>query len=140
MAVAKRKCARGPRCYQVRVLNLEEPPNLRVTRKSNICEKCEAEEAELAGGHRTSGSERWKDEVTDAIEALFASRPASQWPDKASLRDLFELEMYNGGPGKPSDLGFVLGHLNPRTLSKLRDWLDDSQQAVESCGSNYGPR
>ena len=46
-SVAKRRCARGAACYQVRVLQLEEPPKLRATRQSNICEKCEEE---LAGG------------------------------------------------------------------------------------------
>ena len=45
--VAKRRCARGAACYQVRVLQLEEPPKLRATRQSDICEKCEEE---LAGG------------------------------------------------------------------------------------------
>src|SRR5215208_7093971 len=45
--VAKRRCARGAACYQVRVLQLEEPPKLRATRQSDICQKCEEE---LAGG------------------------------------------------------------------------------------------
>ncbi len=134
MSVAKRKCARGLSCYQVRVLKLEEPPNLRVTRKSNFCEKCEDE---LANVNRTSGSERWEGEVTNAIEALFASRPESQWPDRASLWDLFNLEQYNGGHGKPSDRGFVLSHLQPETLLKLKDWLDNnSQEAVKKYGYN----
>jgi hypothetical protein len=46
-SVAERLCARGAACYQVRVLQLEEPPKLRATRQSDICEKCEEE---LAGG------------------------------------------------------------------------------------------
>src|SRR5918998_1425414 len=46
-SVAKRRCARGAACYQVRVLQLEEPPKLRATRQSDICEKCEED---LAGG------------------------------------------------------------------------------------------
>ncbi len=48
-SVAKRRCARGAACYQVQVLRLEEPPKLRATRQSNICEKCEEE---LAGGEQ----------------------------------------------------------------------------------------
>src|SRR5215218_7758409 len=111
-SVSKRRCARGAACYQVRVLKLEEPPKLRATRPSDICEKCEEE---LAGGYRSSSAEWWKDEVVEAIQAL--------QPGKAVLWDLFALNPYNGGWGKCSDRGEVLMRLDAHTLAKLRDWL-----------------
>jgi len=123
-SVAKRRCARGAACYQVRVLKLEEIPKLRATRRSDICEKCEEE---LAGGYRSSNAERWKDEVIKAIQALR--------PGKAVLWDLFGLNADNGGWGKFSDRGEVLMRLDANTLIKLRDWLDEERdRAVEDYG------
>jgi len=113
-SVPKRRCARGVACYQVRVLKLEEPPKLRATRQSDICEKCEEE---LAGGYRSSSAERWKDEVIEAIQAVR--------PGKAVLWDLFALNPDNGEWGEFSDRGKVLMQLDTHTLTKLRNWLEE---------------
>jgi hypothetical protein len=131
-SVAKRHCARGAACYQVRVLKLEEPPKLRTTRRSDICEKCEEE---LAEGYNSSSAERWKNEVAEAIEAVYANKPASQHVGKASLWDLFSLDKENGGEGKLSDRGAVLRRLDANTLTKLGGWLGDNRdRAVERYG------
>jgi hypothetical protein len=131
-SVPKRRCARGVACYQVRVLKLEEPPKLRATRRSDICEKCEEE---LAGGHKSSSTEQWKDKVVEAIEAVYAKKSALAHPEKASLWDLFALDTQNGGWAKLSDFGEVFACLDAPTLAKLRDWLDENRdRAVERYG------
>jgi hypothetical protein len=124
-SVAKRRCARGAACYQVRVWKLEAPPTLRATRQGDICEKCEEE---LAGGYRSSSAERWKDEVAEAIQAVR--------PGKAVLWDLFALNPDNGGwKKKLSDRGEVLMRLDTHTLTNLRDWLEENRdRAVEDYG------
>ncbi len=75
------------------------------------------------------------DKVTGAIEAVFAQRPAPHQPYKATLRDLFDLDSRNGGWNKPSDRGAVLERLDAKTLSKLRDRLEEEEEkATNYCG------
>jgi hypothetical protein len=95
-SVAKRRCARGAACYQVRVLQLEEPPKLRATRQSDICEKCEEE---LAGGeeppqeHKVlieTAQQLLRSGVTEEdqiVPTLVAAAWADASPAYKSLRD-----------------------------------------------------
>jgi len=100
-----------------------------VRHEGDLCGRCAQEHAGTTGAPTQP---KWINEVPQALEALFANRPALGWPGKASLWDLFALEKYNGGPGKLSDLGYVLERIEPTTLAKLRDWLDNKkEEAVE---------
>src|SRR5919112_6146366 len=94
--VAKRRCARGAACYQVRVLQLEEPPKLRATRQSDICEKCEeqlAGEEEPLQEHKeliSTARQLLRSGITkedQIMPTLIAAAWADATPAYKSLRD-----------------------------------------------------
>jgi hypothetical protein len=123
-SVAKRPCARGRQCTQYRFLG--EPAKVRSSSESALCERCSQEHAE---GIRSPNTPSW---ITDAIEAMFPGEGAQR-----SLWDLFELNPHNGGWGKYSDRGEVLGRLDAKTLDKLRDWLaEHAEEAINRYGRN----
>ncbi|MBA4116078.1 MAG: hypothetical protein H0X71_06490 [Rubrobacter sp.] len=72
----------------------------------------------------------WKDEVLDAIEAVQAERKKTRH-FKPSLWDLFDLDTQNVGRDTPSDRGECLVRVTPKTLSKLRGWLEANEEEVE---------
>jgi hypothetical protein len=122
-SVPKPRCARGQTCYHVRTFDhVDEPP--RVGREGALCGQCRAEHA---GWYRTTGSDRWMDIVTQAIEKVFKQRPAPKRPHKAILRDLIDLDPHNGGWKKFSDRGAALRRLDAQTLRKLRSFLEEHQ-------------
>jgi hypothetical protein len=134
-SVPKRRCARGQNCYHVRVFGLSEAVELRSSSKSDFCDRCLQEHA---GGLHAPRKGGWEDEVIEAIEALYASRPTPQRPGKASLWDLFDLDPDNGGQGQHSDRGEVLTRLSAKTLAKLADWISkNAEEALAHSGKQH---
>ncbi len=123
-SLPKRHCARGPRCTQHEALS--EPAGLRRSSKDRFCEQCQREHA---GGYAHSKSDRWMSEVAKTIEAVLAG--GAKVPKfEATLWDLFDLDSHNGEIGKGSDRGEVLDRLPPKTLCKIRCWLEDNSERV----------
>jgi len=121
-SVSKRYCARGQYCTQYK--SLHAPAQLRSSSKSDLCDRCVQEHPRDV---RASRANEWKTEVLGAIEAVRVERTKSEYVGKTSLWDLFTLDWDNGEAGKLSDRGECLGRLKPRTLVKLRDWLDANE-------------
>ncbi len=128
-SVSKRYCARGPRCTQHEFLN--EPAALRKSSNDCFCEPCRRKHA---GGFAHSKRDRWMSEVAKTIEAVLAG--GAKGPKfEATLWDLFDLDLHNGEIGKVSDRGEVLDRLAPKTLVKIRCWLEDnSERAIKDHG------
>jgi hypothetical protein len=75
--------------------------------------------------------------VLGAIEAVRIERAGTGSVGETSLWDLFALDWENGEAGKFSDRGECLGRLKPKTLAKLKGWLDaNKEEAVKRCGGN----
>jgi hypothetical protein len=121
-----RYCARGERCVRYDT-QTGKPEKLSRYNKDDICERCQKEHPT---GYKSSSNERWKDKIREAIEAVYVKKSASQHSAKASLWDLFSLDAQNGGWGRLSDRGEVLSCLDARTLTRLRDWLEENRDRV----------
>ncbi len=102
--------------------------------EGDLCEKCQKQHVGVIQAPKKRG---WIDEVIEALEALYETRPTPQRPVRASLWDLFNLNPFLVGQDKSSDRGEVLKRLSTNTLAKLRDWLEvNGQEAV----NRYGPQ
>jgi hypothetical protein len=126
--MARPRCTRGSYCIHVRYLGSERPSP--VSREGDLCERCARENQ---GAVRSSNNPRWMDEVLEAIQAVRMHNVGDSEVGTASIWDLFELDdtpRYGG----PSDLGQALD-LSAKTLTKLRDWLDDhTEEALQRYG------
>jgi Homeodomain-like domain len=130
-SVSKPRCARGSNCYHVRKFGVEKPPT--VAHEGDLCEKCQKQHVGVIQSPKKRG---WLDEVIEALEALYETRPTPQRPDRASLWDLFNLNPFPVRQDKSSDRGEALRRLSTKTLAKLRDWLEvNGQEAVNRYGA-----
>jgi hypothetical protein len=129
-SVPKRYCARGSWCTQHGALG--EPAVLGRYNKDDICGQCRRIHS---GGYRASKGDRWMDEVAEAAGVVLSETTEAKPAFKASLWDLFALDPHNGGIGKFSARGEVIDRLSPRTLIRLRRWLEEnSDRAIEVYG------
>jgi hypothetical protein len=118
------RCARGPQCENY---DPDRGQSAKLTRDNvgGFCRECRAKHA---GWYRTSGDDRWMDQVTLAIDKVFKQRPTSSHPYKATLRDLIDLDSQNGDWKKYSDRGAALMRLDAPTLRKLRSFLEEHHE------------
>ncbi len=74
-------------------------------------------------------------EVAETIQAVLTGGAKERLAFEATLWDLFDLDSHNGGIGKYSDRGEVLGRLSPKILGKIRHWLEgNSERAIARHG------
>jgi hypothetical protein len=66
------RCGRGTWCHHVRHLRSEGPPKVR--REGDLCGGCQEHHA---GGYGRSRSDRWMDEITEAVETVTSAPKGS---------------------------------------------------------------
>ena len=68
------------------------------------------------------------DKVTEAIETVLTQRPTPQRPNKATLRDLLDLNTRYDIGDTDTDLGAVLTRLDAKTLGNLEHFLKEHRK------------
>src|SRR5215203_4261364 len=127
-SLTKRECARGDRCTQYERLG-RPAPLTQAEKRRTLCDSCARRHV---GAVRASNNKHWARKTLETIKT--AEGRGSDY--EVSLWDLFELDHTNGGHGRKSNLGKTLDCLDPTTLDRVREWIDDNTgEAIERYGS-----